>query len=371
MPSNAMCCGHWITLREDGAGFDHDFDCRAFMADTDPAWAAVRRSVCQQLFDADKLCPQIAPFCEPFKEDMQRERSRKRDEAERRAAGTWPPKSPSEDSDWESLHMALDGLGLIPGVGIVPDAINAGIYALERDPLNAGISVFGMVEGFGQGATATRLGVKISSKTIRELGAEGLAKALRNAVTRTEKEQLLRAGYRDLATRVDSYRHLKNDTQAWNKTMRELYPGYGNPDLRLDSHHVFEARVYDKFKDAFAAKGIASADDMPTIAVPYEAHIRSPEGLGAAFEDHIARNIEEGEELIETTTDQAVKSLTEELKAAVKLDSLNSVEDAIKAYEDYYRSHSMWWDKVKPVFADLRQRFGMPSHEQVYPVPPN
>jgi hypothetical protein len=81
-----MCCGQWITLRKDGAGFDHDFDCRAFMSDSDPAWAAVRRSVCQQLFDADRLCPEIAPFCEPFMEEMQRERSRKRDEAERNAS---------------------------------------------------------------------------------------------------------------------------------------------------------------------------------------------------------------------------------------------------------------------------------------------
>ena len=98
MPSNAMCCGHWITLREDGAGFDHDFDCRAFMRDTDPAWAAVRRSVCQQLFDADRLCPEIAPFCEPFIEEMQRERSRKRGPAEGNASEAPADRGTLDDS---------------------------------------------------------------------------------------------------------------------------------------------------------------------------------------------------------------------------------------------------------------------------------
>ena len=360
MPSNAMCCGQWITLSEDGAGFDHDFDCRAFMSDPNPAWAAVRRSVCQQLFDADRLCPEIAPFCEPFKEDMQRERSRKRDEAERRAAGTWPPKERSEDSAWDMLHTALDGLGLIPGIGIAPDSINAGVYIIEGDWVNAAISMVGMVEGIGQGATGTRLGVRVTRKAVVELGEEGLAKVLRQAVSRAEKEEVLRAGYHRLATQVDSYARLRKDTKAWNKGMRELYPGHGNPDLRLDAHHVFETRAFNKFKDEFVAKGIAHANDMLTIALPYEAHIRSTEGLGAVFKDRIARNIAEGEPLVEATTDEAIRSLTEQLKAAVDLGSIHSVPEAIEAYEAYYRSNPQWWARVKPVFDDLRARFDMP-----------
>lgn len=185
MPSNAMCCGVLITLREDGIGFDHDFDCRAFFSDQDPAWAAMRRSVCQQLFDADRLCPEIAPFCEQFKEDMQHERSRKRDEAERSASGQWPPASRAEDEVWDSIHTALDLAGLIPGIGIIPDALNAGIYTIEGDFLNAGISIVGMVEGIGQGATATRAAVKISRKAAKELGKDGLAKAFRDAKARS------------------------------------------------------------------------------------------------------------------------------------------------------------------------------------------
>jgi hypothetical protein len=365
MPSNAMCCGHWITLREDGAGFDHDFDCKAFFKDTDPAWASVRRSVCQQLFEAGKLCPEIAPFCEPFKEDMERERARKRDEAERRAAGTWPPKDRSEDDAWDMLHTALDGLGLIPGLGIFPDAINAGIYVIEGDWFNAGISMVGMVEGIGQGATATRLGIKVSRKAVVELGEEGLARAVRQAVTRAEKEKVLRAGYHRLSSQVDSYARLSKETRAWNKGMRELYPGHGNPDLRLDAHHVFEGRIFNELKDEFAAKGITRAEDLPCVAIPYEGHIRSPEALGAVFEDFIARNLDEGGPLVERIegvprmTDEAMRSLTEDLKKAIKVDEIHSVPQAIEKYEAFYQE-TAWWDKFKPVFDDLRARFDMP-----------
>lgn len=366
MASHASCCGKWITVSESGFGFLREFDCRGFLSDQSPDTEAQRRAICQQLFDGDSLCPEVAQFCEPFKDDLARERARKRDEAERRAVGAWPPKERSEDSAWETLHMALDGLGLLPALGIVPDAINAGIYSVEGDWPNAGISMAGMVEGLGQGATGTRLGVKISRKAILELGEGGLTKALRKAVDAGAKERVLRAGYSDLATRVDSYRRLKKETRAWNKGMRELYPGHRNPDLRLDAHHVFEARAFEKFKQDFADKGIKSAQDLPTIAIPYEGHLRSVEGMAPVFADAIARNVDEANaaggqaKRIVTVTDESVRSLTEELKQAIDLRKYDSVEDVIKAYEDYYGRDAGWWDKVKPVFEDLRRTFGMP-----------
>lgn len=375
MPINAMCCGKWITVSENGAGFWSDFDCRAFMSDQNPTTEAQRRAICQQLFDADALCPEIAPCCEPFKEDMQRERSRKRDEAERSASGQWPPASRAEDDVWDWIHTGLDLAGLIPGLGVVPDAVNAGIYSIEGDWLNAGISIVSMVEGIGQGATATRTGVKVSRKAAKELGKDGLARVFRQAITRTEKEAALRASYHNLAGRSNlTYRQLKKETKAWNAGMRELHPGHGNPDLRLDAHHVFEGRTFKKFKNVFSAKGITGYRDLPAIVIPYEAHIRSGKGLGAKFKERIARNIteagEDGALKGRTFTREELQSLSEGLKKAVDLDSIHSVEEAIEAYERYYSKHPKWWDKVKPVFEDLRKKFGMPSLDLAYPSPP-
>lgn len=181
MPIMISCCGKLITLSGDGAGFAREFDCREFMSDQSPETEADRRSICQQLFDNDELCQEIAPYCEQFKDDLQSERSRKRDEAERRDAGEWPPMSREEDDVWDWIHTALDAFGLIPGIGIVPDSVNAGIYSIEGDWANAGISMIGIVEGIGQGATATRAGVKLARKAARRLGKEGLGKALRDA----------------------------------------------------------------------------------------------------------------------------------------------------------------------------------------------
>lgn len=355
------CCGKLIThMTEGGVGIYRIDDCLAFMSDGNPETEAVRREICQRLFDSDAICPEIAPYCEQFKDELARERARKRDEEERRAAGAWPPKERSEDSVWDTLHTALDGLGLIPGIGIAPDAVNAGIYSIEGDWLNAGISMAGMVEGIGQGATGTRLAVKVSRKAVIDLGKEGIAKAFQKAVTRGKKEEVLRVGYHWLAGRVDSYKKLGKETQAWNKGMREIYPRHGNPDLRLDAHHAYEARAYKKFKDDFAAIGIKSEEDMLTVAIPYEAHIRSPEGLESLFVDRIARNVDEGAPIPQTFSDEAASSLTEELKHAIKLDSLDTVEDVIEAYEQYYQRSPIWWDKFKPVFEELRTRFGMP-----------
>ncbi len=214
MPSNAMCCGHWITLREDGAGFDHDFDCRAFMSDPDPAWADVRRSICQQLFNADRLCPAIAPFCERYKEDMQRERSRARDDRELTDPTASPFSGPVDATldvasmipvlgdtvdairdvvpnreAWERgkavIHAALDVAGMFPALGIVPDAINTAMYSIEGDWANAGISAIAMVEGIGEGASLSRRGVNITEEAVEKLGPDGLTAAMRDAKVRS------------------------------------------------------------------------------------------------------------------------------------------------------------------------------------------
>ena len=76
MAIHGYCCNKMIVLSEEGAGTDLRFNCGEFMK---TAAASERLSVCQQLFNADRLCVEIAPYCEPFKDDMLKERARARD----------------------------------------------------------------------------------------------------------------------------------------------------------------------------------------------------------------------------------------------------------------------------------------------------
>lgn len=81
------------------------------------------------------------------------------------------------------LHTALAIAGLVPVLGAVPDAIDAGIYSIQGDWTNAGISAAAMVPIFGEGATVVKLGlktvVKVSGKTVKKIGKEGLATAIK------------------------------------------------------------------------------------------------------------------------------------------------------------------------------------------------
>ncbi|OIR24951.1 hypothetical protein [Bathymodiolus thermophilus thioautotrophic gill symbiont] len=54
--------------------------------------------------------------------------------------------------------MALDVAGLSPGVGIIPDVINAVIYTIEGDFTNAGISGLSAIPLLGQVTTIGKYG---------------------------------------------------------------------------------------------------------------------------------------------------------------------------------------------------------------------
>lgn len=76
---------------------------------------------------------------------------------------------------WErvsgAVHTVLDVAGFIPGLGAVPDLINAGIYAAEGDWKNAALSGVAAVPLVGDGAKATSMAVK-GGRELLEAGAK-------------------------------------------------------------------------------------------------------------------------------------------------------------------------------------------------------
>jgi len=60
-----------------------------------------------------------------------------------------------------AVHTGLDVLGLVPGIGEIADGLNAGIYAIEGDATNAGLSLASMIPVGGSAASITRLAREI------------------------------------------------------------------------------------------------------------------------------------------------------------------------------------------------------------------
>lgn len=64
------------------------------------------------------------------------------------------------DSVLDGIQTALDFAGFIPGVGAVPDLLNAAIYAARGDMANAGMSVLAAVPGIGDAAAGAKIAMK-------------------------------------------------------------------------------------------------------------------------------------------------------------------------------------------------------------------
>lgn len=83
------------------------------------------------------------------------------------------------DTALEKLHSVLDIAGLVPALGIIPDAINGAIYAIEGDWAGAGISAVAMIPVLGEGAALTRTGVRVSRSTVQRASRESLEAGIR------------------------------------------------------------------------------------------------------------------------------------------------------------------------------------------------
>lgn len=77
------------------------------------------------------------------------------------------------DSVLDGIQLALDIAGLAPGVGAIPDLLNASISALRGNWTEAGMSLLAAVPGIGDAAAAAKMaqkGVKAAKTTAKKAG---------------------------------------------------------------------------------------------------------------------------------------------------------------------------------------------------------
>lgn len=94
----------------------------------------------------------------------------------------------------DGIQTALDLAGFAPGIGAIPDLLNAAIYAVRGDKLNAGLSLLAAVPGIGDAAAATKIarkGVK-AVKTAQKTG-KTIAKTEKMGSEAYEAEKLRKA----------------------------------------------------------------------------------------------------------------------------------------------------------------------------------
>lgn len=163
--------------------------------------------------------------------------------------------TPKEKGWWErwgsgAVHIGLDVVGLIPGVGEIADGANALIYLAEGDKVNAALSAAAMIPGAGMAATgakwgkkavgvAAEAGVKVAregaEKTAKEIAEAAAEKAAKEKAEKEAAEAAARKGGKDKGGPCD---HLKQGSGtgpyrggAHSKTSKPR-----NDDK--DSHHA-------------------------------------------------------------------------------------------------------------------------------------
>lgn len=94
----------------------------------------------------------------------------------------------------DGIQTALDIAGFVPGVGAIPDLLNAAVYAVRGDKINAGLSLLAAVPGIGDAAAAAKIagkGVK-AVKAVQKTG-KTIAKTEKMSGEAYEAEKLRKA----------------------------------------------------------------------------------------------------------------------------------------------------------------------------------
>lgn len=119
------------------------------------------------------------------------------------------PETPEEQGFWSSAsgwaHGALDVAGFVPGLGAIPDLLNAGIYALEGNYSAAAISAVAAVPGFGDaikgGTMVGKAASRIGTHTAKEAAEHSAEVAAREAAEKAAKEKAEREAAEQAASK--------------------------------------------------------------------------------------------------------------------------------------------------------------------------
>lgn len=234
-----------------------------------------------------------------------------------------------EDKDTllDGIQMALDLAGFVPGVGAIPDLLNAAIYAVRGDNLNASLSLLAAVPGIGDAAAAAKIagkGVKLAKSAKKAentiAGTEKVVDMAKyKAAKKAQKEQLI-----DESEKVKRLptRNVEVDAVSTNKV---------KPHKELEEGSVKKTGELVKMSEFKAAKTQNAIDNSNNITRFPEEKV-SRMDLSKANDtqkrdnvikmDKYKKNVEKqvnGSDIVTVT------KKTEEVKKVVAMDRVNPV----------------------------------------------
>lgn len=109
------------------------------------------------------------------------------------------------DSVLDGIQLALDVAGFVPGLGAIPDLLNASISALRGNWAEAGMSVLAAVPGIGDAAAAA----KIAHKGVKAAKTINKTKKITNVTETLSKERKREIAKKYISKEVDKKQLLK------------------------------------------------------------------------------------------------------------------------------------------------------------------
>jgi hypothetical protein len=257
-----------------------------------------------------------------------------------------PIKPKQEEKGWwkrwgsDAVHLGLDVIGLIPGVGEIADGANALIYLAEGDTVNAAISAAAMIPGAGMAATGAKLGKKAAGAV-----AEGVAKK----GAREGAEELAEKAAKEKAEKEAAEKAAKEKAEKGGKDKGKGKPPCGksgpykdrkdhdNSEVNWD--HIPSKKALleraEKLKGDVltSAERTAIVEGAPSIAIPTKLHQKHSRTYGGRNKKAAA---EDSGSLVD-----AIRKDTDEI-----LDNIDKYDPGCKGkYKD-------WADKMKKMTED-------------------
>ncbi len=231
----------------------------------------------------------------------------------------------------DAAQLTLDLAGFVPGIGEIPDGINAGIYTLRGDWPNAALSATACVPFAGWGAT----GGKLINKGTKAW----------NGVTDT----------------FSTGKKLLNQVQGtdWNKIYQLLNQAGEGTDSVRTIEQIWKAM--DQSEDMTALLKTLdrseTATDLAKTADKTQAVTQTAQktSIPKAPDSASSQGVSELEEAIKGGLDTSIKNIDEFIGGGKSFDDV--LDDYAKVYADKINSNQAWsWDDTIPGGENLTKK---------------